>query len=141
VPAGYHLESHTRTGFVIAGSIVVGIGYIFVAPAGMGSEDSGNHWLIVPVIGPWAAMAAHKHCSDRNDCGELSSVGEGLEDMLLTFDGIIQATGAILLSVGLFAKKDVLVRDDVATTLHHISVSPMIGGRTGTGLMLTGYAF
>lgn len=126
VPAGYRLEEKTRTGFIIAGSIVIGVPYV-IGLSAVSTRDSNNgaNWLLVPVLGPWIAIGARrKACTPSNtnnttttttttDNG-LDCLGDAFATMALVFDGLIQATGATLLVVGLAVPKKVLVRQDMA---------------------------
>lgn len=134
VPAGYHLEEHPRKGLVTAGYIVVGIPWgmgLLVASAGNFANSSG--WLAVPVAGPWITMGQrHSSCSndsDRSAKAGLECVGDVFVVMTLIMDGIMQATGGILLTIGYTATKTTLVRDDQA-----FRVTPMqIGSGYGFG--------
>jgi len=63
------------------------------------SGIDANHWLYVPVVGPWAAYATRDACTpavDPRPC--LNDAGERVA---IIIDGILQTTGAVLLIVGL----------------------------------------
>jgi hypothetical protein len=135
VPPGYRLEEKPRTGLIVAGSIVIGVPYV-IGLSAVSTRDSNNgaNWLVVPVLGPWIALGARRTaCTPSNtntttttttaDNG-VACVGDVFATMGLIFDGLVQATGATLLIVGLAVPKKVLVRQDMA----HVFVT-----RVGSG--------
>jgi hypothetical protein len=131
VPRGYHVETGPRTGMVIGGGIVLGIGHF---GAIMGAAESGfdeSYWgLALPVLGPWIFMATHE-----DGCGG-RLWGQCMIDSyaLLVLDGVIQATGATLLVVGLSARTAHLVPDKTAP----VTISPIRLGRSAYGLAVAG---
>lgn len=139
IPAGYHPEERVRTGFVVAGSITLGVGYLPALSVAMSSNLSADHWLFVPAIGPWMDLGARPRCQTGNS--DTGCLGEALYDILLVWDGIAQTTGAVLLLVGVASPKTVLVRNDMASSSPpraHVSIAPRPMGHGGFGLALSG---
>ena len=138
-PPGYHIEDRPRTGLVIAGAIVGGIPYFFsVTTATAAREDNASGWLYLPVVGPWMTLGQRTYgCNSLDNANQSTSqslqcVGDIFVVMGLIADGVLQATGATLLLVGVAAGKPTLVRDDQA-----VHVTPMQVG-TGYGAGLAG---
>ncbi len=118
IPPGYRVESRTRTGLVIGGSIMFGLLYGFTAFGASESTDPDTNWLYAPVIGPFIYASTLD--------GELAGIGR----FFLYVDGLIQAGGAAMLIVGLVGKTE-LVRNDIAK----VSVVPLVGRTTGLSLL------
>jgi hypothetical protein len=120
IPAGYRVVEKTRTGFVIAGALTLGIPYV-IGLSAVSTHDSNNgaNWLLVPAIGPWLAIAARRHVC-KYEAGSISvndpveCTTDALATTGLVFDGIVQTAGATLLVIGFALPKKVLVRQDVA---------------------------
>lgn len=111
IPPGYKVEERARTGLIIAGSIVFGLFYLGSVAIGMDSINSSRApygALFVPVIGPFIVAGAGNPGSGF----PFPSTGP-----LYVFDGFVQAGGAAMLLAGIFAKKKVLARQDVALTM------------------------
>lgn len=130
MPQGYRLES--RTNPLVYGGLVVTLapyltGLIAAASAGF---SEGTSWLALPVAGPFIAMGGRDvNCNVAN----LAYTGTGSDESLnereakcrqevvhelqtvalLTLDGLLQTTGAILTIAGLFSPKESLLRNDV----------------------------
>lgn len=137
IPPGYHIEDRPRTGLVVAGAIVAGIPYaLSVMAATAANENNETGWLYVPVVGPWLTMGQRNYsCNDNGNQStsqSLQCVGDIFAVMGLIADGVMQATGATLLLVGVAAGKPTLVPND--QSLH---VTPMHVG-TGYGAGVTG---
>lgn len=130
-PPGYHVEEKPRTGLVIAGAVVAGVPYFFsVVAAGAAQSNNASGGLYVPVAGPWLTMGQRRYGCNPDQTN--SSTGQNLQCVADVFvvmgliaDGVLQATGATLLIIGLAATKSELVRDNQS-----IRVAPM---RVGTG--------
>lgn len=134
-PPGYHVEEKPRTGLVIAGAITLGVPYV-IGLSFASSYNFGNSsaLLIVPGIGPWLTLALHKdRCGSSSIESGFDCMNDGFVRAYLTIDGIAQTTGAILLILGIAAKKEHLVRDQSA-----IVVTPVQMGRDGHGLAVIG---
>jgi hypothetical protein len=104
------VEERVRRGPVIAGSIVLAVPYVLGLLAASGDDFSNQSgWLTVPVIGPWATLAAReKDCDFGVDYDECN---DGVQTLLI-MDGLMQATGAAFLIWGVAAPKKRLVRTD-----------------------------
>jgi hypothetical protein len=142
VPWGYRPESRIRKGLVIGGAVTLGVSYALVAMVGVESPSSDeNRWLLVPVVGPFITMALHDHsCKNQDHECDLQGVGDFFADVLLTADGLAQATGAALLTVGLAAPYKVLVRADRSAGTRWLPMPTTFGGR-GIGVSVTGVNF
>jgi hypothetical protein len=135
-PPGYHVEERPRTGLVIAGTIVAGVPYFFsVVAAGAAQSNNASGDLYIPVAGPWLTMGQRRYGCNPDQTN--STTGQNLQCvadifvvMGLIADGVMQATGATLLIVGLTATKSELVRDDQA-----VHFAPMqVGHGYGAGV-------
>ena len=138
IPPGYRLEETVRKGPIIAGAIVLGVPYVIgLSVASQRGFENESHWLAVPGLGPWMTLAARDGCDDDRSSNDedddlADCVGDVLLGTVLTLDGLMQATGSVLLIVGLTSKKEVLVREDLALTVRPIRI-----GR-GHGLGISG---
>lgn len=122
VPPGYHLETRLRKGPVIAGSIMLGAGYLgsvaaatqFLANEG---DDGSDAWpLFIPIAGPFITLGNLDF--NDNEWGGLLFVVAGIP---LILDGLLQTGGAALLIGGLASPKQIIKRDGSAlvdTTPH-----------------------
>jgi hypothetical protein len=136
IPQGYHPETRTRTGLIVAGAVTFGTLYLISALVAAAGADSSSRVtysngqyvktsgenpvgaLWVPVVGPFIQMGHEGN----------SSVG----NVVLVVDGLGQVAGATMLAFGLFSPRHVLVRNDLGT----VRVSPvgLGGGKVGWGL-------
>ena len=107
VPLGYHVEHRINVGLTIAGSILLGVPYLLGLPAAV-NQDSG--WLAVPVVGPWLA---YTQPVGQCDAGVEPDIGclVAVKYLLLPLDGVLQASGALLMIIGLTSTKEVVVPD------------------------------
>jgi len=110
-PPGFHVETQSRVGAIVGGSIVFGVPYAisaFAATAGLASSSTPElAALYVPVAGPWitlglASATSNQSCCGFNPAGALVGLG-------LVADGVMQLAGAVWLTYGLASKKQVLV--------------------------------
>ena len=119
VPTGYHLDERPQNGLVFGGLVALGVGYVAGLAVGAGEDfEGGAGWLVLPVIGPWAAIGAREiHCDSSPDkareCINLA-LSEAQLVTFLTVDGLVQAVGLVLVGVGLFSRQRELVRNDLA---------------------------
>ena len=105
--------------------------------ASAANQANETGWLFVPVVGPWMTLGQRSYatCNTPNNGSQsstqsLACVGDIFAVMGLITDGVLQATGATLLLVGVAAGRPTLVRDDEAVRL-----TPMrIGSGYGAGL-------
>jgi hypothetical protein len=143
VPAGYHVEERPRKGLIITGALLTGVPWVLGITFAGGAKPSFENqtgWLVLPVLGPWITLATRKtsectttyagssstYCYDNGD--------EGAKRTLLVFDGLLQATGAVLFIAGIASPKKVVARDFVGKL--HFAPAPM--GKTGYGGFVTG---
>jgi hypothetical protein len=137
VPRGYHVEDQPRSGLVIGGVITLGVPYFFSAVAALSANSQNESgWLYAPVAGPWLTLGrrAYSCNADANNPSTSQSLGcvaDVFVVMGLIFDGIVQATGATLLLVGVLDTKPGLARDESA-----LRVVPMrLGSGVGAGVV------
>lgn len=138
VPPGYRLESSGGSGLIAAGLIMGGVVYgaslVYAANAGF---ENGTGWLVVPVVGPWAAIGSRKiPCTSKTvELKCIDAAGKELRAVAyLTADGLFQAMGLTLLLAGTSAREQQLVRQDVAKVQFH----PRSYGKDGFGLDAVG---
>lgn len=126
IPPGYRKVERTRTGLVLSGSIVLGVSYA-ISVSDAFSTEGETGWLAVPVAGPFI-MSSQLECDTefRFDCEP------SLSRELLILYGIGQLTGATLLTIGIAATKEVLVRD--GSELGQARIGPIRIGKDGYGL-------
>ncbi|APR82773.1 Hypothetical protein A7982_08122 [Minicystis rosea] len=110
-------------GLVIGGSIALAVGWALGFGIGSSAFKDNGAYTLIPVAGPFIA-AATRHTS-------------GLDLLLyrtsMYMTGVMQATGAVLLTVGLSVSKPQLVPD------RGFSLLPMpFAGPNGAGLGLAG---
>ena len=135
IPPGYKIEERVRKGAVISGAIIGGVPYVLgLNIAAASGFDNKSYWLVVPGVGPFLTLATrHSACDERDADGTapLACFGDFVLSMLLVLDGMMQTGGGVALTVGLTAKKKVLVREQAA-----VRVAPMRVGRThGLGVV------
>jgi hypothetical protein len=100
LPTGYHVERRLRPGLVVAGSVVAGLGYLLGASTAASGGCSADHWMWVPVAGPFVALG-----KDRGACDD----PEAFRYAARMWSGIGQGVGGGLLLLAVFHQKDVLV--------------------------------
>jgi hypothetical protein len=134
VPQGYMIRKEARPGLITAGTIVLLIPYslslVAVSSSSGSSDRESDHmgWLIVPALGPWLSLAqrncsSYKYVEDRDGCGAVNA--------FLLLDGLVQMAGATLITVGVAARKNVLVKKATWTVApSHV--------QTGYGLIARG---
>jgi hypothetical protein len=122
------VDTRIRRGFVIAGPIVFGVSYLVAAGLTTSDDVTGNEIGLVPLVGAFIAAATLKDVDE----GLLDFDFSGVHRAGFILSGIGQTTGLILFIVGLTAKRQVMVRDDVG-----LVVTPFAGPR-GAGIGLSG---
>jgi hypothetical protein len=133
IPPGYRVVKQRRRGLIIAGSIVVGVPWVFgVTAATADNFQDGTGFLVVPVLGPWLMLAtsARDNCSPNDGLCSSSKSGERA---VLVLDGLVQAAGATMFFAGMLVPRLRLVRNDVV-----VSVIPMELGHGAHGLGAVG---
>ncbi len=125
VPPGYHVESRTRRGPIIAGSIMAGVTYFVNILLADDQQRRGNDtnaaFLYVPGVGTWVLL--------DEECGSNSGSGSC---QLLLIHSLTHSLGVGLVIFGLAAPKQILARDTAS-----ISIAPIVTGTT-SGLSATG---
>lgn len=127
IPEGYFVESRTRKGLLIPGSIMFGVAYGLTTLATLGGN---NDELLVPVLGPFVALSNNNCSEDDAFCDD-----EGADNALL-LSGMTQAAGAIMMIVGIAAKSRRFVRGDLYDG--GFSIAPLQYDRSSAGLSLSG---
>jgi hypothetical protein len=112
LPIGYHEERLIRPGFFWTGAsilaITYGVGIAMAANAGM---EGGSAWLVLPVVGPWGALAVVNQPGNyRCDFRPVPECNGDVRPFLV-LDGVSQGLGAALLAVGLLVRERHWVRD------------------------------
>lgn len=118
VPPGYHVEEHRITGLLATGTAIFGATYGVSALVGLtavaeGPEAEGLTTMVIPIVGPVLSIEPSR--------------ADELATGMLVADTIAQAAGATILTIGLFATKKKLVRDDV------VEPSPLQGAEVDVG--------
>jgi hypothetical protein len=120
IPRGYHVEHRPATGLLVTGGLALGAGYaIGLGIALSKSFDDGLGWMAVPLVGPWPAIKAQQVVCTATTVEEghacfVAATNTGTTIALLAVDGMIQATGVLLLVAGLLSGEDELVRNSSA---------------------------
>jgi len=141
-PPGFVREKHPRTLLLTLGGITLGLPWAtgLGIAAGSGFANSSG-WLAAPIVGPWAALAKRSNPCDGVDKEKSfnSKVGqcvaEPLARAMLVFDGVLQATGAVLLAFGVHSDT-VLVRKSAPGMTVAVAPSPV--GDRGYGVSMLG---
>lgn len=146
VPPGYKVEHRAANGLIIGGLASLIVGYATAIAVGGGDNfKNGTGWVIVPVLGPWAAIGARAyHCENSaadvlqaqtfaNQCVR-GAFNEVQTIAILSADAVVQATGAVLFLAGLASGEEQLVRTEVAA----VRVTPRAVGRDGFGIGFDG---
>jgi hypothetical protein len=142
-PPGYRYEEHTAATPIVVGSLILAIPYATgLGIAGAEDFANGSGWLAVPALGPWLALGARDNpCDTAKDAQEFNSdvgncVAEPFVRGMLVLDGVLQATGAVVMIVGASSseKRLVPVRERTA----RVVAMPQPVGRSGYGLGVVG---
>lgn len=120
IPPGFHLESRIRKAPFIAGLAVGGAGYVLGGvAASIDGFDNQKGWLLIPVAGPWITLGRRDDSCPKdsagNCCTEPGCPGS-FADVFLVLDGLMQATGAALVTFAVASPRRWAVRD-VTTSL------------------------
>lgn len=128
LPAGYRWDSKAHSTLVNIGTGLFALGYApALAIGSIGNEDllhPGDPvglWLVAPIAGPFVLLG-----DARND----------VASVLLLTDGLFQAVGVGLATIGLLWRKPILVRSDEPT----VRVAPALRvlGKGGGAVGLVG---
>jgi hypothetical protein len=140
VPAGYRVEHRSANGLIAGGLATLFVAYGAALAVGLGDGfKNGTGWVVVPVVGPWAAIGARSfHCTNdplqANACVN-DAFSEVQTIAILSADAVVQATGAVLFFAGLASGEDELVRSDLQTG---VRVTPRAVGTNGFGIGVDG---
>ncbi|MDX2051317.1 MAG: hypothetical protein SFV15_02935 [Polyangiaceae bacterium] len=125
---------------MLAGGLTFGTGYLGALGYSASSDiGPGSGWLLLPVLGPWAAInARHFGCKNSsqlsqeeiNGCLSLA-LGELKTITVLTFSGLVQVVGATLFVVGYTDK-------DQQWLPHNLQLDAGPVGRSGRGVLVRG---
>lgn len=142
VPPGYVREERPRTLLLALGGVSLGLPWATGLGIAAGSGfANGSGWLAAPVVGPWAALAKRLNPCDGVDKAKSFNsrvgqcVAEPLARAMLVFDGVLQATGAVMLVFGAHSDT-VLVRKTAPGVTVAVAPSPV--GDRGYGVRMLG---
>jgi len=118
-----------------AGGGVLAATYIPSFLVGVGSPNSSDKWLLMPVIGPWIDVA-------ERGCGGADCGADAGNKILLVGDGILQVGGAVALVSSFFVRPNTLgvMGADNKPKKPTLQFSPMQMGRgasVGAGVVGT----
>jgi hypothetical protein len=119
VPPGYHVEHRAASGLIGTGIGTIALGYVVgLGVASSHDFDGSLGWMAVPVIGAWPAVAgSHVSCSAQDVPGAKQCLSDAYNQAttiaIVAVDGMVQATGVVLLVAGLLSGHSELVRDDL----------------------------
>lgn len=141
IPPGYKVEERVRKGAVISGAIILGVPYVIgLNSAAAAGFENKSYWLIVPGIGPFLTLSTRDDSCDEDPNNSSKEAADCLGDvfinMLLVLDGLMQTAGGVVLTVGLTAKKQWLVREQAPAASWRLA--PMRVGRQGQGFGVIG---
>ena len=140
IPPGYRVEHRAANGLIGGGLATWVIAYATAIAVGASAKfEDGTGWLLVPVLGPWAAIGARSYACDDDPLHANRCVNGAFNEVqtmaILSADAVVQATGAVLFITGLASGHDELVRSDLPLT---VRVSPRVLGASGFGLGFDG---
>jgi hypothetical protein len=140
-PAGYHLDTSVRRYFVIPGVIVFGVAYALgLVAARTQPSESPSKWLLIPVAGPWIALADlgnyDEQACDRRSTGDGICPSKNGARQAYPILGVTQAIGTGLVLLGVLWPARQWVRDSPGST--GLIVAPTYSGRSLSGLSVAG---
>jgi hypothetical protein len=140
IPPGYRVEHRAATGLIGGGLASLLIAYTTAIVIGASAKfEDGTGWLVLPVIGPWAAIGARSYSCDDNPLHANACVNGAFSEVqtmaILSADAVVQATGAVLFVAGLASGRDELVRSDLPVS---VRFSPRAVGANGFGIGVDG---
>lgn len=122
VPAGYHVEKRAASGLIGTGIGTVALGYVVGLGVAASHDFEGSlGWMAVPVLGAWPAVAgSHVSCNAQDVPAAKQCLSDAYNQAttiaIVAVDGMVQATGVVLLIAGLLSGRSELVRDDLTLT-------------------------
>lgn len=126
---------------LLVGGLVLGLPY--ATGVGIGASEgfeNGSGWLVAPVAGPWLSLSARRDpCAESQQKQEFDSdvgkcVAEPLVRGMLVLDGVLQATGAVLMLLGATSGGPDRPRREPPPLV----AAPAPMGRSGYGLAVAG---
>lgn len=127
VPTGGTIATRRAWSALGFGAALLGGAWLPSVIVGATSGVDANHWLFVPVVGPWIAYAARDGCQPAVD--PRPCLNDASERIGIIADGILQSTGAVLMIVGLPTSAE--VRWGKSARLH---VGPRVGRFSGVSI-------
>lgn len=131
VPPNARLVTRPRVGLIVAGSTIFGSLWLLTAMAGTLASEGSSYsrsqpelWLVLPVFGPFAYLAAEDRVS--------TTVG-----FWLALDGLAQGAGLAMLIAGVVRPGQYLAYDHVAARPPSWMVSPGFAGGPGASFRMT----
>ncbi len=114
-----------------SGLIVFGVPYVTSVIVAAQSDNSADHHLYVPIVGPWIDMGTRQGCP----AGSTNCDTETTNKVMLGVDGVFQAIGALEI-VGALLSPEHRSVTTVQTTgyVKEITFTPMRLGYQGYGL-------
>lgn len=100
VPLGGKVEVTRAWSALVFGGVLLGGAWLPSVIVGATSGVDANHWLFVPVIGPFIAYATRDSCP-QSPTDPTSCFADAGSRIALAFDGALQTTGALLMLIGL----------------------------------------
>lgn len=134
-------SSGSSSTLLVIGGLVLGLPY--ATGIGIGASesfDNGSGWLVAPVAGPWLSLSARRDpCAESQQKQEFDSdvgkcVAEPLVRGMLVLDGVLQATGAVIMLIGATSGGPAKPRREPPPLI----AAPAPMGRSGYGLAVAG---
>ena len=141
VGTGLSAEDGPATTPLVIGGVALGLPYLTGLGVGAAQGfENGSGWLVAPVIGPWLAMSGRRDpCEGASSKHEFDSdvgkcVAEPLIRGMLVLDGVLQASGAVLLVIGASSHETHIVKKPAPS----VAAAPTTIGRDGYGVAVAG---
>ena len=140
-PPGYHVETKARHGLIIAGSIVFGAVYMLgVASSSNQDSSSPSGYLVIPVLGPWIALAKlgsydEATCDRQVSSDKICPSKDGASTAYKIL-GVGQLTGIALFTAAFVFPSTHLVPDSLAK--NELMLAPLYSANGLSGLSLAG---
>ncbi len=124
-PTGGTVETTRATSALVFGSVLLFGAWVPSVIVAATSSVDANHWLYVPIAGPFIAYATRDACVP--DVDPRPCLNDAGERVALIVDGILQASGAALAIVGLPTSAEVHWGKSAL-----VRFSPFVGTISGT---------
>jgi hypothetical protein len=116
----YVLQRHVNWGLVAGGIVTLVVPYLLGLPAPVADHlQGGSAWMLVPVVGPAAGakvLTDHGYLCNFVPSSGPTDCNSPLFLQLLLLDALVQATGAVLITVGVVGSRR-WERRDLAVSL------------------------